>query len=430
MEKYFTRDSEVRNLKTREDLQEYLDFRDKNDVWVEPYIDSCALVGLENNPLAILELKGRDDIVLDSSVSVDDLESCSQDMGWLLNFPMENKFVVYPVLYTGIDSVCQRAGISGRSIRNTEPKKYTKVMSPTRKAAIITEMFGLYTNKCKILVRDGKVPYMGSALYLPLSAKKGVETLEAELKEEYPNIRYMDGMVSHEYLLAEFDLNDESMKENIKESLSVAGKSVSTVSAGIRFVTSDVGTSMMRVSAYITIDGTKAVLGKPIGIRHDISKAVKKKEKSEYEYTNVITAEDGVVEIPKEETKEAEAVEMARFSEEIKKIGAVFRECEDQVETLGNTIVNNPAGCFQHIVLANKLLPLGLAKEKAKEIELAYPFCAGAIDIFFALNELVEEANKKKAMTPTQYINVTESVAETLFWDYTLYDLPLGEWKR
>ena len=425
MEKFLTKDTEIRNLNTREELQEYLDFRDANDIWVEPYIEECALVGLENNPLAIMELKGRSDLVIDSSV--DDLEACSNDMGWLLNFPLGTKYVVYPVLYTGIESVCQRAGIAGRTIRNTEEKKYAKVMSPVRKAAIISEMFGLYSNRCKILIRDGKIPYMGSNLYLPLSAKKGIETLEKELKEEYPDLLYVSGMVSNEYLYTEFNLNDETLEANVRASLEDAGKRCSTVSAGVRFITSDVGTSMMRVSAYITIDGVKAVLGKPIGIRHDISKATKEKKTSDYEYTSVIT-EEGIVKT--QETVEAEEVEMTRFSEEVRKIGAVFKECEDQVESLGNTIVNNPAGCFQHIVLSNKLLPMGTAKEIAKEIELAYPGCASAIDIFFALNDLVERSNQKKVMTPTQYINMTESVAETLFYDYTAYDLPLEEWKR
>ena len=424
MEKYFKRDDEVKELKTREALGGYLDFREKNDVWVEPYVDECALVGLENNPMAILDLKGRKEFDVESSM--EDLESCQNDMGWLLNFPMGDKYVVYPVLYTGIDSVCQRAGISGRSIRNTEKKKNVKVMSPVRKAAVITEMFGLYTAKCKILIRDGKIPYMGSAVYLPLSAKKGIETLEAELTEEHPKMRFRGGQVSHEYLLAEYDLNDPEMMESIKDTLESAGKAVSVLNAGVRFVTSDAGSSMMRVSAFISVDGVKATIGKPIGIRHDISKMDKDKKKSDYEYVATIGG-DGT-ELP--ETEAAQEAGMARFADEVKRIGSVFKECEDQVEELGNTIINNPAGCFQHIVLADKSLPMGIAKEVADELDQSYRGCASAIDIFFALNDMVERANAKKPMSPTQYISLTEAVAETLFIDYTAYDQPLTEWKR
>lgn len=49
--KFLANDDSVVYLENREDLKKYLDFRKKNDEWLNVYINEMAAVGIKNEPL-------------------------------------------------------------------------------------------------------------------------------------------------------------------------------------------------------------------------------------------------------------------------------------------------------------------------------------------------------------------------------------------
>ena len=51
MEKYLKFDDQVTVLTKHKELQQYLQFRKENDVWVQPYIKETTVVGIEDHPL-------------------------------------------------------------------------------------------------------------------------------------------------------------------------------------------------------------------------------------------------------------------------------------------------------------------------------------------------------------------------------------------
>lgn len=63
--------------------------------------------------------------------------------------------------------------------------------------------------KCKILIRDGKISAMMSNGYSILPADELVGALEKELKKEHKDMKMLSATISHEYLNIEYLLNDK-----------------------------------------------------------------------------------------------------------------------------------------------------------------------------------------------------------------------------
>lgn len=102
-------------------------------------------------------------------------------------------------------------------------------------------------------------------------------------------------------------------------------------------------------------------------------------------------------------------------------LAMVFKENEDLVEKLGNTQIKHPGGCFLHIIDKNRSLRSG-SEDLADELDAEFPAGCTAIDVFLALNKIVEVRNSRKELNPTQLINLTETIAKLLLINYADYD--------
>ena len=101
-----------------------------------------------------------------------------------------------------------------------DPKANKQVLPINEKADRLTRDFQLFSDNCKILLRDGKVSAVLSKEYVILPADKMISILENQLKQDHPDFTFNRGQVSHEYLMVEYLMNDEEMEhppQNIKE---------------------------------------------------------------------------------------------------------------------------------------------------------------------------------------------------------------------
>ncbi len=414
MNEFFLNDYEIRVLEgnDREKVfKSYLNYRSETDKWYKAPIDSCSVVGVNNTPLEIMDLMDKKKLNDQKAV-----EECAAEMGWLLVYPDGEKYNILPTRYTAYESICQRAGISGRTIKNTVEKKNVTPMSPLRKAAILSEMFSLYSSDAKILVRDGKVGAMRSGQYLPIDAKKAIEAIEAELRKEHPDLGLSKAEVSHEYIYADYDLKDDTQAEAVKASLEMAGLDAKEVKAGFRFATSDVGNSALRVRAISTVDGLNIPLGKAIEIRHDVGAIKKEKKEKDFEYIGDFSSEK-VEEAQKDEI-------LDNLIKKIAKLGASFKEAEDRIEELGNIDIHDVAGCFQNIVYATSELPLATAKTIGDELQLEYATGGTAMDVFYAVNDIVARTKNTKEMSISRFIQMSEAAAQTMYYNFVGFDRP------
>ena len=413
--KYLENDEVVKKLETRNKLEEYLEFRKENDVWVTPYIYECAVVGIDNAPLFFPEYKENVDVFYPqsaSNVSADianivkdgivgqmvnvkdgvkcsdeDLSECAETLGLFLCLPVNGEMQILPARYTAFSSICDRAGISGQTICNTRAKTHTKVLPIGEKAAWLTRGFSLRDSDAKTLIRDDKVSCMMSSEYEILPADELIQSLEAYLQREHPDYEYIGGKVSHEYLVCEYDINDKFLEEDVQLMFEKLGKDVKKVNAFIRFSTSDVGLSKVYARPFFTIDGVRTELGKAVEIKHDSGN----------------TVED--------------------FSNDLEKLNRYFKEAEDQVEELGNTEIKHVAGCLQHLCVEKKFIPKILSDRKIQDLLFEFKNKSGsAIDVYLAVCEIINEHEKAGNLTPTQYIKMCEEVSKLLYLDFKKFD--------
>lgn len=159
---------------------------------------------------------------------------------------------------------------------------------------------------------------------------------------------------------------------------------VPTIKAGVQLATSDVGNSAVSIATFYEMDGVRVYLGAPLKIRHDKGK----------------TLND--------------------VAEAFKKIASIFREAEDEIEVLGNTDIKYPADCLLNIV-DEFTLPKTVAKDVAATMQKE---SATALDVYIALNEIVEKHYKTSKMTLTSLIEMSETVARLMTFDFSRFDLP------
>ena len=210
MEKYLKFDDQVTVLTKHKELQQYLQFRKENDVWVQPYIKETTVVGIEDHPLFLSQYFLSNGIELN-----DESNECVKDTGMFLTFPMNGERKIYPTRHTAFTSICQRAGLSGPTISNFIGSAFKKVLPVTEKASWLTRGFSLYMQKCKILIRDGKISAMMSNGYSILPADELVGALEKELKKEHKDMKMLSATISHEYLNIEYLLNDKDADSSL-----------------------------------------------------------------------------------------------------------------------------------------------------------------------------------------------------------------------
>lgn len=372
--KYLKNDYEERVLNNREELQEYLDFRRENDEWIIPFCNECATVGISN--------MGEIDKTQSFTVTQELIQE-TMDNKLLLVFPKEMHPEVMPVRYTAFSDICNRAGLKGRTIELMSDKGNISALDPIIRGQWLSIGLSLNGNECKILIRDEKVSGMKSHEYQIFPEHMLVSAIEEEMNSTWPEYSYMTGVVSHEYLSISYRLNASDMEESIKLKLEDLGIDIKEVFSGIRMATSDVGNSSVILSPFVVINSVKVALGQAIYIRHDTSNT------------------------------------METIIEKMKLVAASFKEAEDEIERLGNTPISFPKDCFMNII-ADQKLPKKIAEPIADQLSTLQS--ANAMDIFIALNQLVEDHFSQGRMALTSLFNEQEQVARLMYIDYTKFD--------
>ena len=394
----YCKDFEIKELKNRKDLDACLDYI-SNDIWLKPYINECSLSAIPENSLVRLgmmediQVTGANNTMVSvKNVDDEDIFQCAKENGLLLIFPMENKWAAIPARYTAFSSICDRAGLSGRTITNNDEKTALSVLPIMEKAQWLSRGFSLNKLSCKILLRDGKISAMLSNKYNIMPVNEILPLFEKEIKKEHPNLVFKSGKFSHEYMFLDYLLEDPILEDSFLNILQTCGMAnIAAVKAGIRFSTSDIGYSMVRAIPNYEINGFKIRLGKPIEVKHDNGK------------------EDDFLKL-------------------LKTVGMLFKEAEDRVEELGNINISYPSGCLQHIFMKeNKNIPKQIVDIEIEKLCQNPPAHYSAINLYITLNEMVEETAQKKALSPKAYLNMSEEIARLLYLDYEKYDKPFIE---
>ena len=286
MKKYLENDEDVEILETWKDLKEYLTFRAKHDEWVQPFINELAAIGIPNHPLFFqtnctnlsVQKNGYRLDVKDIDYEDPENLSCIEDTGLFLVFPYKDSMAVYPTRRIAYPSICKRGDDDSMVMARFDPKANKQVLPINEKADRLTRDFQLFSDNCKILLRDGKVSAVLSKEYVILPADKMISILENQLKQDHPDFTFNRGQVSHEYLMVEYLMNDEEMEQSFRLKLNDAGADISELKAGIRFSTSDIGASKVYASVFYDADGVRTTCNSGIALEHKNGMINRKKE--------------------------------------------------------------------------------------------------------------------------------------------------------
>lgn len=398
MKRYLKTDETTVYLESKEELKDYLEFRKVNDEWLNVYINEMAAVGIKNEPLFIpgyctkIKVKKNGYSIDVPDIDYDDITNmeCIEDTGLFLVFPYKNQMVTYPTRRIAYASICKRADDDCGTMYRFDIKPNKGVLPIDEKAERLTRDYLMYSDNCKILLRDGKVSAALSKEYAILPADQLIEKLEDQLKKDHPDFSFDNGSVNHEYLVVEYLLNDKAMEESLRLRLNDAGADIASLKAGIRFSTSDVGLSKVYASIFYDADGVRTTLGEGIAMEHK----------------GDATSE--------------------KFGKAMASLGMVLKECEDRIEVLGNTDIRDVAGCVSRIREVYSFFPKQIAETVEAEAVSRYPKGGTAIDVYLALNDIIQRHAKLNNLSPTRYLGLSEQVAKLMKLPFDKIDN--GEW--
>lgn len=402
MEERLLKNGESKAFYSKNELQEYLKFRKEHDKWATPYMASeVGVVGLDNLPLLLPGL--CKDIVIkktmyelktaDIDPDAEEVQECLSETGLFIAFPLEGKMVTKPSTWNAYGNLLMRTDDYCGTMNRFDPKTNKKVLPIDEKAARINRDLELYGDICKILYRDCKVQAVLSKEYVVLPADELVSVLEEKLAYEHPNMEFTEGSVCEEFLIACYELNNRAIEEEIRLKLNDTGININTLKAGVQFSTSDIGLSSVTADIYFICDGTKIFLN---GIR-----------------------------MP----HKGNETSVALFSEKLDSFGEALKDAEEMIERLGNIEVSDVAGTVREVTEHfSSVFPNKVTSEVLEELELQYKTGGTGIDVYMALNDIVNRHAQTNNLTPVRYLQLTEQVTKLMKLPFDRIDAGEYSW--
>ncbi len=403
-EKFFIYDEQAKSLQTEDSLQEYLLFRRQHDYRVKPQTWSVRVVGVPHDqPLTHGQVR-KDNKLFQDMIDDDNIIEAGLDNGLVIVHPKESgkDQEAHRLMYTGYSGLCRAAGIYGASLSRVIPTKGRGVLPADERGKIFTDCLRLLeSDRINLLVRDGAVAHIGSSSYQALDAAEGYLAFKDYLDKQYPDNVYAGGEVSEEYLMYKFDTNTDTT--DLEEKLEGFGVDIGNgVSLRLRYTTSDVGNSAMRVVPILTINNMDIVMNDGVNVRHDIGNTIW--------------------------DKDLHLKGRVSLEGQLPKLANSLDEMEDAIEALGNIDIKYVTGSF---VRAAKTLT-GLNKEtveaEKKDMLLTGDFEGTGIDVYIAINRaIVRQCTDGSDFNVSKYVELTEAATKFLYENFARYDKLVDE---
>lgn len=375
-EKLFKNDEEIKYFNHHEEFIKFLERKQCEELWIEPYVNELSVVGIGKEPLFIEEHKTKNNMVNDN----DAILECMNNTGLFLSLPVENKRITYPIRQMGVNSVFGRAQLTGATMRNTEKKPKANPLAPSVKAEWLTTACELYSSPCKVLLSDNKITVAVSDRYTIVSEIELYREMELCLKTLYDEVNFIEGKISHECCTFSFKVKDDTLTNKFAQKLAENNVLVNNIEAKILVSTSNMGNSAMRVFPIILLDDSIEMrCGKPIEMDH-------KGEK------NTATA----------------------FREKVNNLLlSLFRDSANEIAELSKITIKNPLGLYDKII-EDFNLPLDSAAIVRKNFEAEMWGDVTALDVYWYISQIPQVTKSTKEMSLNTYLNLQEDCARTI----------------
>lgn len=382
MAKYLKSDEDIRKIRTKEELEEYLLFRKNDDRWYSPNISEITAVGIENMPLNVAEKLKKYCLP-----ETDSVMETIQNYGIFLKFPHDGKEEYIPIRYTAFSGLCKVSGTSCRAVMNYTPRAKDRVLPLSKKVEWITTGCQLRDIPCKILLRDEKVSSIVTRRYAILPQWELLDALTARLDTEFQGeYEFDEAIISHDYSCFSYRINDEEMVDSVKGFLKNCHVNCNNVKCGICMATSDIGLSRAYAYLYIEYDGIRIQLSDVADVIHDFGNTVE------------------------------------TFGNSMVNVGTAFHENEDRIEELGNTPISDISNCVKNILEAHPLFPAKTADVVLQGITARTGNVGTAADCFLSFFEMADLTRKNGEDNLRSYLELMQRVAKLLWINYRAFD--------
>lgn len=385
----FLKEKEIRHLKSREDLQEAIDFYEEHDTWLQPIANEIMTFGVTDYPLFNQDLQAK----IQDTCPKECFDECVSDAGIFLTLPYGNKYVTFATRDISLNSIYERSGSNCRMVRTIDSHGYIKALSAEERGEIINKGWRTSTEKIKVLISDEKISFVGSSKYVILSYRDGIAAAEKILGNDFEIMEYVKGYISHEYIVAEWQIKSPETESHrlMLENFGFIGE-YEEVKYIFRFSSSNIGNAKMSGRLFLCINGSHIPIGKAQSIWHLINKKVDDKSK--------LNDDNGC--------------KIKDFECKLGHMGAVLKENEDVIELMGNTMIDHPSPCLKKMLEFCPSIP-----EKSKEYltdNFHLEECT-AMDIYLEISSLLEDITDLGRL-----VQASEEVAQLQFKNFKEYD--------
>lgn len=393
MEKIFSYDEEMIMIDTEEKLIELVAKINRLEHFIPCVINDVAVIGIDKEKELFLaeqcsnisvNLHGSPLKVGSINPEKEENKLCIERDGMFLAFPKNENYHILPLISVGYVSILKRLEMDCGAMMRFSVKANKLPLPPDEKGKMLTRIAQLNSKLCYVITLDGKVPGVVSDQYVRLPYEDLIKTLKEVIAKEHPDLKFEAGTLSYEYLVANYSLNDKVMEDSLKLTMEAAGKRIDSLKAGITFSSSDLGLSSVFLTMYLEINGIRMALGDGIAMEHKGDKA-----------------------------------SIENFRKKCGELGRVLQENEDRIEQLGMMHVTDIPGVLRTLVKKNAFLPKTAAEKVITDMEAAGMNSGTGIDVYLALNEIVQIHMKTQQVSDERFLAMTEGVAKLMFMDYS-----------
>lgn len=374
MEKLFLKDDEVKLL-DKSNYAETINQVDAETQWVKVFYKEVQVVGLDNAPILLAEIKSelglasRDDVIV----------SCMENAGVCLQLPVNNKKETVPVSTIGYTGLVTRAGFGGPALNYSESNKRLP-MPPCDRAEVLNA--GLSTFKDSegsfgyALIRFDRNDAFHSSEYSILPVSELLREVEDSLEFNYSNWEFIDGSVSPAFTSLRWQIADSKIEAEIKKTLNKRDD----FNLGMVLLTSDTGISSAKI--YLTLQGKNGnpiLIGRPQCMPHKNGNSAK------------------------------------NFGKCADALTSSVRDVLSLMQTLTQKKCLHVGGAIR--LFANRLrLPKRFAMTVAADYEAGYPQGASFYEVFIALQDVIYLYQRDaENATPEKVFELSEAVSCILF---------------
>lgn len=347
-----------------EEYQAFLTAMDKDSTWLEVEKSKDITVSYAGSSEDIIE--GLTDESFNDTVA----------NGCMLSLQYNNE--KYYIGASTLPTLKARAGISGTALEKVDRKDL---------AEMLNKCLSVSSGGSLIRVCGDKVRACHSKNYQPLS-QSGIFRTARTTIEGYSNKVFIGGNWSHDYMTANWNINDKDVIKAYVDLFDDMGIPIdsSKVKTVVSICTSDVGTSGATVWYNIQCNSRTTVLGAGLKLNHKGSAS------------------------------------LSDFSDNLKEVFSSYKKSFYDLEELRKVTIKHPVGCIYGL-LKKADLPISLVKQTALSYNAGYgnEETDGLMLYIFGISEILSIA-KSQGASMSKLFTYQEKVARIIGYNFSKFD--------